>query len=210
MGFKTKSRPPSVATTRSKKARRTISIIFRWKTPNEPPEPMPELPSNIPFRTESEPDRDRDPEIERELARARLEGIDPGFGLPTPTSASAPPSMRRETADSVYSESVSSYHSSWRGPSPLEIVPEDADSDGLPTYATAAFPADTVAYNFVRCSPFAMVIMSDTVPEQPLYHISIGVNVWMPTSFTTCIRRGGTEEGRVVAQLEYADDSPRV
>ncbi|KAI0706173.1 hypothetical protein BC835DRAFT_11562 [Cytidiella melzeri] len=102
-------------------------------------------------------------------------------------------------------------------PSALGQVLEDAEghglethSDGLPTYAGAMTSIVPVTYGFVRCSPFAMVVSPD--PESRgvghgLYHVSVGVNVWMPSSTVTTIRRGSNDDGPIVAEIELGISS---
>ncbi|CAL1694772.1 unnamed protein product [Somion occarium] len=74
-------------------------------------------------------------------------------------------------------------------------------------YTNSAQISGPVVLQFVRCSPFAMVVTEDlggvSHPETGTkYHISVGVNIWMPNCTVTTIRRGPTEDGRLVAQLE--------
>ncbi|GJE97770.1 hypothetical protein PsYK624_139910 [Phanerochaete sordida] len=40
-----------------------------------------------------------------------------------------------------------------------------------------------------------------------LYHISVGVNVWMPSMTVTTVRRGSSEAGPIVASLELGISS---
>lgn len=77
-------------------------------------------------------------------------------------------------------------------------------NDGLPTYASATNLSEPVTYGFIRCSPFAMVLSPDGagVESHGLYHISIGVNIWMPSMTVTTVRRGSKEDGPVVASVE--------
>jgi hypothetical protein len=39
--------------------------------------------------------------------------------------------------------------------------------------------------------------------SRPLYHISVSINPFIPTSSTTTIRRGASENGEHVADFEY-------
>lgn len=90
-------------------------------------------------------------------------------------------------------------------PASLEVAP-----DGLPTYASATHPSAPVTYAFTRSSPFAMVLAPDATTGMgghALYHVSVGVNVWMPSSAVTTVRRGGSETGPVVAILELGISS---
>ncbi|KAI0789536.1 hypothetical protein C8Q75DRAFT_733757 [Abortiporus biennis] len=97
----------------------------------------------------------------------------------------------------------------------VEILPQplqqrlDTHADGLPTYDSAAFPTRPTSYHFVRSSPFSMVVVEESIGTQVreleghgVYHISVGLNVWMPNCTVTTIRRGGSDNGRVVAELE--------
>lgn len=51
-----------------------------------------------------------------------------------------------------------------------------------------------------------MVLVEDgggaLLEGQGLYHISVGVNIWMPSCTVTTVRRGPSESGPLVAQLE--------
>ena len=88
------------------------------------------------------------------------------------------------------------------------------DAHGLPTYATAAFPGHAVTYRFAQAGPFAMRVAAEHVDADPVegasvgvpalgrYHISVGVNVWAPRSYVTSVRRGLSEDGPLVAQIE--------
>lgn len=38
--------------------------------------------------------------------------------------------------------------------------------------------------------------------SRPLYHISVFLNCFNPTSATTVVRRGATEDGKIVGQFE--------
>ena len=97
----------------------------------------------------------------------------------------------------------------------LGLVPENStvtttrlteeDEHGLPTYASAAYPSAPVAYRFAQAGPFAMVLTAgdeEDVPGLGRYHLSVGVNVLAPRSTVTSIRRGLSEDGPLVAQIE--------
>lgn len=96
-----------------------------------------------------------------------------------------------------------------RAPSSLRQVVEEGslpetDASGLPTYASAVHPSTPTSYGFIRSGPFAMIVTPDAerVREVGLYHVSVGVNIWMPSSTVTTIRRGSSEEGQMVAEIE--------
>ena len=76
------------------------------------------------------------------------------------------------------------------------------EQDGLPTYASATLPDAAVTYCFRRTSPFAMVLELEEVAGHVLYHISVGVNIWMPSCTVTTVRRGAVEDGPIIAELE--------
>ena len=206
MALKTRPRPDSSVSSsgsnsRAKKLRKSISVVFRWRSTAKAPL------ATIETRTtqgDAEGELDRAAEIER--ARARLEGRTRDMD----TSASSRPSTmilasRRNTTDSVSSGTETiSYRSSRNRHSPLDVVFEDidVDSDGLPNYSSATYPRVPATYTFAQSSPLALVLMSDDAPSQPRYHISVSLNVWMPTAFTTTIREGGSDHGKLVAQLE--------
>ncbi|EMD32602.1 hypothetical protein CERSUDRAFT_126710, partial [Gelatoporia subvermispora B] len=97
-----------------------------------------------------------------------------------------------------------------RATSPLSAASEEAaapvlevDESGLPTYFSATYPTKPVAYQFLQVSPFAMTITcsDEDIPGTGKYHVSIGLNVWMPSSSVTTIKRNG-EDGPFVARLE--------
>ncbi|KAI0095186.1 hypothetical protein BDY19DRAFT_988951 [Irpex rosettiformis] len=104
-----------------------------------------------------------------------------------------------------------------RAPSSLDQVLENArtseletDADGPPTYSVTMASTTPVTYGFVRTSPFAMVVSPDGVQSahgHGLYHIGVGVNVWMPNCTVTTIRRGPNENGPVVAEVELGISS---
>ncbi len=99
-----------------------------------------------------------------------------------------------------------------RAVSPLGRVQEHAstgpphpktDSEGLPTYASVTHPTAATTYLFTRTSPFAMVLHQDGLGiEHALYHISVGVNIWIPSCTVTTVRRGAAEDGPIISQLE--------
>ena len=43
---------------------------------------------------------------------------------------------------------------------------------------------------------------SDAADTRPVYHISVDMNVIVPTSIITTIRRGGSNSGELVGQFE--------
>ncbi len=130
----------------------------------------------------------------------------------SPSSPSTSSSSGRAVrAGSVYSSAASDDTSAEQSAaSTLGRVHEDAEpksseihEDGLPTYASATHPSTPTTYMFTRCSPFAMVLTQEGAGMATgLYHISVGVNVWIPTCTVTTVRRGPTEDGPIVAQLE--------
>jgi len=115
------------------------------------------------------------------------------------------------TSTSFSRSSATSGRTSYTGAtSPLTVASEDAtspalevDESGLPTYFSATYPTRPVAYHFEQASPFAMTIFcpDEDIAGTGKYHISVGLNVWMPSSCVTTVRRNG-EDGPVVAQLE--------
>ncbi|OCH92975.1 hypothetical protein OBBRIDRAFT_832985 [Obba rivulosa] len=97
-----------------------------------------------------------------------------------------------------------------RATSPLSVTSEDAaahtfevDESGLPTYFSATYPTRPVAYQFEQVSPFAMTIScpDEDIPGTGKYYVSVGLNVWMPSSCVTTVKRNG-EDGPFVAKLE--------
>lgn len=143
----------------------------------------------------------------------------PTFSSNTSDTSDVSGSSSQRRRDSVQSVTSSEYDTlpRTRAPSSLgqvleaatEIL-EEAAPDGLPTYASATHPSAPVTYAFTRSSPFAMVLAPDAtagMDGHALYHVSVGVNVWMPSSTVTTIRRGGSETGPVVAILELGISS---
>ena len=82
----------------------------------------------------------------------------------------------------------------------------DQDEQGLPTYASAAYPSRAVGYRFVQAGPFAMTLCAEGEEEVAglgRYHVGVGVNVWSPRLGVTSVRRGLAEDGPVVAEIEW-------
>ncbi|KAK7695157.1 hypothetical protein QCA50_002347 [Cerrena zonata] len=151
---------------------------------------------------------------------SQVDARDPerNMNISLPTSAPASPSLIRsrwtQGDDNPSSSRLSLSTNLSRPPPPLYRVPEHTlpilqhgtHEDGLPTYSSAALSAKPTTYQFIRSSPFAMIVSEDfgasrsEVPGK--YHISVGVNVWMPSCTITTIRRGGSEDGHLVAELE--------
>ncbi|KAI0803226.1 hypothetical protein BC629DRAFT_1284133 [Irpex lacteus] len=102
-------------------------------------------------------------------------------------------------------------------PSSLRQVPENeetnvqgASTDELPAYSASMTPSVPVTYNFVRTSPFAMVVSAEGASnprEQGLYHVGVGANIWMPNCTVTTVRRGSNENGPIVAEIELGISS---
>lgn len=143
----------------------------------------------------------------------------PGQNDDSPLEASALPISSGSTTSSSpvpRADSVSSTRSTFddarsQPPAPsLNQVLEDTRTgfdvheDGLPTYASAAYPTKPVTYGFIRFSPFAMVVSPEVagMEQHGLYYISVGVNIWMPSMTVTTVRRGSREDGPVVASIE--------
>ena len=134
--------------------------------------------------------------------------------LPSSTPSFPTLSRSRSTNDSSPSTRLSLFMNVSRTPPPLYRVPEhnlpisqpETHEDGLPTYSSAVYPTGPTTYQFTRTSPFAMIVSEDFgTPHIEMlgkYHISVGVNVWMPHCTITTIRRGGSEDGQLVAELE--------
>lgn len=135
-----------------------------------------------------------------------------------PSSVPASPLLPRSRSEQGNQSSSSSRLSLStnfsRTPPPLYRVPEhtlpilqhDTHEDGLPTYSSAAHPTKSTTYQFIRSSPFSMIVSEDLGTSRAevsgKYHIGVGVNVWMPSCTITTIRRGGSEDGPLVAELE--------
>ncbi|KZT27523.1 hypothetical protein NEOLEDRAFT_1130495 [Neolentinus lepideus HHB14362 ss-1] len=117
---------------------------------------------------------------------ALLDMEDISFGSPTPSESPTTTDSEPSSATSDSSSEVDSL-----------------TACALPTYVEAAYPSAPKTYTFTRCSPFAMLMASESRVEDArfVYHISVGVDVWMPSAVWTCVRRGG-EGGAVLAQLE--------
>ncbi|CUA75970.1 hypothetical protein RSOLAG22IIIB_01974 [Rhizoctonia solani] len=70
-----------------------------------------------------------------------------------------------------------------------------------PSYHRSIIPREDVTYTFIRTSPSAMILKSEVTGES-VYHISHAVDLWNPFVWITTIRRGGQEDGEVVAEFE--------
>lgn len=117
----------------------------------------------------------------------------------SPRSHLSPSSPRSSTSEACGS---SSQGGSIR--SALLTSVNEASHDGLPSYASATSPSAPTTYTFRRTSPFAMVLSPQTsaTDSDALYHIGVGVNVWMPSLTVTTVRRGPREDGPIAATLE--------
>ncbi|OCH85477.1 hypothetical protein OBBRIDRAFT_838924 [Obba rivulosa] len=58
-----------------------------------------------------------------------------------------------------------------------------------------------VVYNFNNVSYHSMVLQLADDPE-PHYHISVHLNCFIPSSYITVLRKGGSEEGEVLGSFE--------
>ncbi|KJA27920.1 hypothetical protein HYPSUDRAFT_62318 [Hypholoma sublateritium FD-334 SS-4] len=80
------------------------------------------------------------------------------------------------------------------------------DSDRLPDYVTAlGRPTLPTTYKFVPSdSPSAMIVTqySDESEAGAKFHISVGMNCFMPLNHVTTIRRGSSPTGELVAEFE--------
>lgn len=86
---------------------------------------------------------------------------------------------------------------------PRDYSPSLAEKDeyGFSAHPPTYHPSeDATTYEFSQTGPFTMALTS-SAGGVPAYHISVGLNVWMPSSTVTYLRRGG-EDGPLVAQLE--------
>jgi hypothetical protein len=112
---------------------------------------------------------------------------------------SATPSTSEAPRPSYHPESIHSLLSTASTCAPIET-----NKDGQSAYAGATHPSAPVTYTFQQSSPFAMVLSPENVSKHPdaLYHVSVGINVWMPSLTVTTVRRGSREDGPVVASVE--------
>ncbi|KAM5539948.1 hypothetical protein V8D89_006451 [Ganoderma adspersum] len=86
----------------------------------------------------------------------------------------------------------------------------EQDEQGLPTYASAAYPSRPMGYRFVQAGPFAMTLCAEGEEEVAglgRYHVGVGVNVWSPRLGVTSVRRGLAEDGPMVAEIEFGSTS---
>lgn len=136
---------------------------------------------------------------------------------PTPTEASSSSSHlgSARSSPSLPSDTLPLPRTQ-RAPSLSQVLEDaqtpcivDFDADALPTYASVAHPTQAVTYGFIRSSPFAMVVSPEGthMDGSGLYHISVGVNVWMPSMTVTTVRRGTNETGPIVASVELGISS---
>ncbi|KAL1739727.1 hypothetical protein HDZ31DRAFT_68647 [Schizophyllum fasciatum] len=85
-----------------------------------------------------------------------------------------------------------------------EGLNDTAPLEDPPAYVDARRPTEPITYVFTPSGANAMLLLppADSADTRPLYHISVAMNVFVPTSFITTIRRGGTEEGPIVGDFE--------
>ncbi|KAK0213462.1 hypothetical protein DFS33DRAFT_1483145 [Desarmillaria ectypa] len=78
---------------------------------------------------------------------------------------------------------------------------EDTISSIQPTlYNVASRFTERVTYLFRPLSPNTMVLVPPDL--RPQYHISVGSNCFIPSSYITTVRRGGSENDEFVAEFE--------
>lgn len=73
-----------------------------------------------------------------------------------------------------------------------------------PAYVDARRPTTPVTYVFSPLGGNAMTLLPpvDSADTRPLYNISVAMNVFVPTSYITTVRRGGSEDGPIVGDFE--------
>jgi hypothetical protein len=71
-------------------------------------------------------------------------------------------------------------------------------------YDTARVPTEPIKYTFSPQSFNTMLLVPppDVQDTRPLYHISVALNCFIPSSFVTTIRRGASEYGEYVGEFE--------
>ncbi|KAK0481707.1 hypothetical protein IW261DRAFT_1094328 [Armillaria novae-zelandiae] len=73
-----------------------------------------------------------------------------------------------------------------------------------PGYVIAGTPTTNMVYLFSNIGDNAMLLIpAPNAPDtRPKYHISVGMNCFIPSSYITTIRRGATQEGPMVGDFE--------
>ncbi|TFY75409.1 hypothetical protein EWM64_g8602 [Hericium alpestre] len=103
--------------------------------------------------------------------------------------------------------------------------PEQGPSDAAPEYAASPIPStgwtsppsrpvttsQPLTYTFSPLSFNSMLLLPppDASDTRPKYHISVILNCFMPASFITTVRRGASETGKVVGEIEMGDSMER-
>ncbi|PBK80512.1 hypothetical protein ARMGADRAFT_1020888 [Armillaria gallica] len=89
----------------------------------------------------------------------------------------------------------------------VQLIPPMAENSipsiDPPLYNAVSQLAERVTYSFLPHSLNTMVLVP--LDLRPRYHISTGSNCFIPSSYITTIRRGGTEHDELVADFEMGD-----
>ncbi|KAJ3567545.1 hypothetical protein NP233_g6301 [Leucocoprinus birnbaumii] len=116
------------------------------------------------------------------------------------------------------SPSISSTNKSIEPPTPTEAPPglvakssvkmKQSEAHyhdfGLKRYDIATAPTNPVKYQFSNIGSNSMVLLppADALNTQPLYHISVSLDCFVPFSYITTVVRGGSPNGEVVGDFE--------
>lgn len=73
------------------------------------------------------------------------------------------------------------------------------------SYETARIPTRQTTYTFSPQSFNSMLLLPPPEAQntRPIYHISVAMNCFIPSSYVTTLRRGASEYGDCVAEFEY-------
>ncbi|KAF9451190.1 hypothetical protein P691DRAFT_724711 [Macrolepiota fuliginosa MF-IS2] len=114
--------------------------------------------------------------------------------LPVPAPASPIPQPPPVTQEVVLS---------WPSTN-TETNTESTPSEAPPDYAVARYPVRPVRYQFSSVGSNSMILLPpETAPDtRPVYHITVSMNCFVPYSYITTLRRGGTEAGEYVGDFE--------
>ncbi|KAL0959287.1 hypothetical protein HGRIS_014553 [Hohenbuehelia grisea] len=188
---------------RSSRSHRSLRSLFRRSR-----EPTPEIPTSsssvaISAETETESRNSTPPALAPPAEH---------HSNSTPSSSTLPDSM--ETSERILAPAELVLSWTPTGPRYLSrvagqenlILPlnETLPDDMPPQYVEAQRPTHTVKYTFSPIGKDAMILVppADEPDSRPKYHISVSMNCFVPSSFITTIRRGGTEEGEFVSDFE--------
>lgn len=89
-------------------------------------------------------------------------------------------------------------------PSPEVVLSRDGTQTPAPLQEPRPHTTGPTTYTFSTLSFNSMLLLppSDAIDTRPLYHVSVAHNCFMPLSYITTVRKGGTENGEFVGDFE--------